>query len=134
MVTIGAKIVRGLGAASRTLQLQMPEFLKVCPELEKCSLRTINVILECHLEVLSTHHLVGPVDWTGSGRAGELFGLRKVRFETCDGRLTDAWIYIPYGSPHRLNPFYAEILAPPIDLGSTPDCKIHLSGALKVLA
>ncbi len=91
------------------------------------------MILDCQLEVVSPDHVVGPIDWTGSGN-GELFGLRKIRLEIPDAQSVDAWIYIPYGSPHRLNPFYAEIIAPRIDLRDASICKIHFADALKLLA
>jgi hypothetical protein len=130
MVTIPGKIVRGLGAASQTIRLQMPHLVRVCPELQACKIATINVILECQLEVASPDFLVGPIDWTGSGGPGELFGLLKIRFELVDPKVeTDAWLYIPYGSPHRLNPYYAEILAPTLQRGDCLVCKIHLNAA-----
>ena len=132
MVVIPGKIVRGLGAASQTLQLQMPYFVKVHPELGKCSPRTINVILECQLEIISPSFVIGPIQWHPS--ALELFGFRSIVFEFSQPRLeSEAWLYLPYSSPHRLNPFYAEILAPELRLGDSPACMIHISAG-KVFA
>jgi hypothetical protein len=127
MVIIPGNMVRGLGKATQALQLQMPEFVEVCPELSKCRIGTINVILECQLEVISPDFVIGPIDWCGDG-VGESFGLLGVCFEVIEPRSeTDAWIYIPYGSPHRLNPYYVEILAPPLSLGCSSACKVHLT-------
>jgi len=134
MVTISGRVVRGLGAANQTLRHQLPGLLKVCPELRGCFCGTINVILDCQLEVISPDHIAGPIDWTGSGN-GELFGLRKILLEIHAGQLVEAWIYIAYGSPHRSNPYYAEILAPQIELkGGVSNCKIHFAAARRVLA
>jgi hypothetical protein len=130
VVTIPGRIVKGLGAAVNTVRLQMPHFLKVCPELGKCHLGTMNVILECQLEVVAPDFLVGPIDWTQGGGPGEMFGLSKVRFELVEPRTeTEAWLYIPYGSPHRLNPYYAEILAPRLTIGTSLECKVHLTAS-----
>jgi hypothetical protein len=52
MIIIRGKIVKGMGAASSTVKHQMPHFLKVCPELRVCRIATINVILECQLDVI----------------------------------------------------------------------------------
>lgn len=132
MVAIPGKIVRGLGAASQTLQLQMPHFVKAHPELGKCLPRTINVILECQLEVLSPSFLIGPIQWNTG--APEMFGFRSVVFELVQPQLTsDAWLYLPYSSPHRLNPFYAEILAPELQLSDTTACKIHITAGKVVV-
>ena len=131
MVVIPGEIVRGLGAASQTLKLQMPYFVKVHPDLGKCSPRTINVILECQLEIISPSFVIGPIQWLPS--ALELFGFRSIVFEFSQPRLkSEAWLYLPYSSPHRLNPFYAEILAPELRLDS-PACRIHISAG-KVFA
>lgn len=132
MVVIPGKIVHGLGAASQTLKLQMPHFTKIHPELGKCSLRTINVILECQVEIVSPSFVIGPIQWHPS--ALELFGFRSIVFELSQPRLeSEAWLYLPYSSPHRLNPFYAEILAPELRLGDSAACNIQIN-ADKVLA
>jgi hypothetical protein len=130
MVIVPGKIVKGLGAASQTVRLQLPYLLKTCPALETCYCGTINVILECQMEVVTPDFLIGPIDWTGSGRAGELFGLLKIRFELVDSRSeTGAWLYLPYGSPHRLNPYHAEILAPLLQIQKSSACRLHLTAA-----
>jgi hypothetical protein len=133
MITIPGKIVPGMRAATRTVEAQMPHFLKVCPELESCRRATINVILDCQLDIIAPDFVIGPVVWSADLHR-ELFGLLKIRLEVDEPRAeTDAWIYIPYGSPHRLNPYHAEILAPPLSIqGST--CKIHLKAAKVLVA
>ena len=131
MLIIPGKIVRGHGVASQTLALQMPFFGKAHPELKACRCATINVSLECQLEVISPSFKIGPLDWSGDG-IGELFGFVKIHFEV-DESETDAWIYIPYRSPHRSNPYQVEILAPPLVLKETETCRVHLT-ASKVTA
>ena len=132
MLTIPGKIVSGLGVASQTLKLQMPHFVSAHPELGKCLERTINVILECQLEIISPTFVIGPIRWHPS--AFEMFGFLPIVFELIEPKIeTEAWIYLPYSSPHRVNPFYAEVLAPGLQLGGAPACKIHMN-AKKVTA
>jgi hypothetical protein len=128
MVTIPGKIVRGMGAATETIRKQMPHFLKVCEELAECKHGTINVIFDCQLDVIPDF-TVGPIVWEENGRP-ELFGFLRVMFEIVEPKSeTKAWVYIPYNSAHRLNPFHAEILAPPLLLvGQTIECRVHLKG------
>jgi hypothetical protein len=110
----------------------MPHFINVHPELGKCLQRTINVVLECQLEIVSPTFTIGPIRWHPD--ALEMFGFQPIVFQLDEPKLeTDAWIYIPYGSPHRLNPFYAEVLAPLVELGDRTACKIQLI-ARKVIA
>jgi hypothetical protein len=88
------------------------------------------LILECQLEILAPDFLIDPIDWTKSGGAGELFGLVKIRFEPADvGSETDAWLYLPYDSPHRANPYYAEILAPMLPIQEPSVCRLHFTAA-----
>jgi hypothetical protein len=133
MLAIPGTIVRGFGGASTALKSQMPHFVKVHPELEICSLRTINVVLECQLEIISPTFLIGPIQWQPQ-TLREMFGFKSIEFEFGNPiAKTHAWIYLPYNSPHRLNPFYAEILAPELQLNNSPACKIHISAG-KVIA
>jgi len=133
MLTIPGKIVRGLGAASQTLRFQMPHFVEAHPELAKCSVRTINVILECQLEIISPSFVIGPIQWHPNERP-EMFGFRSIVLELSQSQVeSDAWIYLPYNSPHRTNPFYAEILAPELRLNNATACKIRITAG-KVLA
>jgi hypothetical protein len=128
MVTITGKIVRGMRMATVTVAKQMPHFLKVCEELAECKPATINVILDCQLDVIPDF-TVGPIVWEENGRP-ELFGFLRIKFEIMEQKSeTKAWVYIPYNSAHRLNPFHAEILAPPLFLvGQNIECRVHLKG------
>ncbi len=126
MVTISGKITHGLGAAGQNLKAQMPHFIRACPELEECHLGTINLNLDCELQIDLPDFIVGPFEWSKNCPA-EKFGFLKIHFEVVGPRIeTDAWIYIPHLSPHRSNPYYAEILAPRVNLNGSADCKIHV--------
>lgn len=126
MVAVNGRITPGLGAASGNLRAQMPFFTASHPELEDCRCGTINVILECRLEIDSPDFVLGPFKWCETFPP-ERFGFLKIRFEVVDSNLaTDAWVYIPYLSPHRSNPLYAEILAPSLNLEGFPNCRIHV--------
>lgn len=133
MVTITGKITRGLGAATETLRNQWPHFLNVCPELAACHRATINVILDSQLEVISPDFVIGPIVWSPDP-SGELFGLQRIRFELIEpSSEVQAWLYIPYKSPHRLNPYYIEVIAPKLTIQKSPACRVHVTSA-KVIA
>jgi hypothetical protein len=129
MVTINGKIVQGLGEASRTLTFQIPQIATVFPEIADCFVGSINVILDAQLEPLSPDFVTHPIKWCSNGPP-EMFGFLRIEFEVPRAYIfTKAWIYIPYGSPHRLNPYYAEVITPKpqLDLQGQVECKIHLS-------
>ena len=96
MVTITGKIVRGMGFATVTVAKQMPHFLKVCEELGECKHATINVILDCQLDVIPDF-TVGPLVWEENGRP-ELFGFFRIKFEIVEPKSeNNAW-----GSTYRI--------------------------------
>jgi hypothetical protein len=134
VIIIPGRIVSGLGAASKTITMQMPHFVQSHPELGKCLQRTINVVLQCQLEIISPSFLIGPIKWHPNGPA-ELFGFRSIIFELPEHRLqTDAWLYMPYLSPHRANPFHVEVLAPELQIEGINGCAIHIEGGGKFVA
>ena len=91
------------------------------------------MILECQLEVISPSFVIGPIHWHPRERP-EMFSFRSIVFELNQPKVeSDAWIYLPYNSPHRTNPFYAEILAPELQLDDATACKIRLNAG-KVFA
>jgi len=130
MTVVPGTIISGIGAARYTVQLQMPRFVRACPEFAKCYAGTINVRLvrKLRAEPGLFDFLVGPFDWTGAGGVGEQFGFARIGFEVGDSTVA-AWLYVPFGSPHRADPYYAEVLAPWIDLGGQSKCNLHFDSA-----
>ncbi len=126
MLTIDGKIVSGLSAASTTVAMQLPLIQQVYPDVAQCHPGTINVILDAQLEVVSPDFVTDPIKWHQNGLP-EMFGFLKIRFEVAAANINrDAWVYIPYGSPHRKNPYYVEILAQKLPLQGQTDCKVHI--------
>jgi hypothetical protein len=126
MVTVTGRITRGLGYASGNLSTQMRHFIPEYPELERCHHGTINVILDSQLEIISPDRVLGPFKWSATFPP-EKFGFLKIRFESPDAKIdTEAWIYIPYLSPHRIDPCYVEVLAPELNLGRSTNCRLLL--------
>jgi hypothetical protein len=123
---MNGQIVRGLGAATNTIQLQKP-FLRDCfPEIDNCKPGTINVLLEHALDVRIPDIVTPPIAWQPGSNAGERFGFTKVELEVLSQR-HEAWIYGAEFSSHRFNYMTAEILARPIE-GIAPGirCTLHL--------
>ena len=129
MVTITGKITRGMGARQFQSDIKCPTFLKEHPELGNCKSATINVTLDCQMDAIPDF-TIGPINWESGGRP-ELFGfVRLLKFESVAPPIetSEAWIYIPYNSAHRLNPYSVEILAPKLDLRGADKCRIYLPG------
>jgi hypothetical protein len=63
-----------------------------------------------------------------------MFGILRIGFEVMAAKIDEAaWIYIPYSSPHRANPYQVEIIAHQLNLQGHTDCKIRIVGKAKVL-
>lgn len=125
-LVVEGKLVNGLGAASETVQLQMPYFVDLLPDLKSCSPRTLNVALDDGLIVENPDLRTAPIPWAGP--PGEVFDFVEVKFEVpIGGLLRRAWLYIPQGSPHRKFVNYAEIITediPGVIMGTR--CRIYI--------
>lgn len=134
-VRITGEIQKGLGVASRTCLInQIKYFKEYIPDIEKYYNGTINLWLERPLIIFSPDIKTKPIEWING--FVEEFGFLRIKFETIPPTKDmplDAWIYIPYGSPHYPNPFYKEILAPKINLDSIKYCKITITKNLNKL-
>ncbi len=109
MTNIKGTVVRGIGAATLTLKLQMPYFAKIVPEIKDCHLASINLEMEQGLRIFNPDFTTPPIPW--AGEPGERFSFLKVGFAYPVGSPhRRAWIYIPHGSPHYYNPFCIEII------------------------
>ncbi len=123
MVTLDGNIINGLGAATRTISMQMPHLEKQIPDLRGWHQATINVVLDGQLEVTSLDFATTPIVWQ-SGARPEMFGFKKITFEN-NGTSYDGVLYIAYNSPHRSNPYYVEVmLQSKVTIVGTK-CKIH---------
>ncbi|MBF0547004.1 MAG: hypothetical protein HQM08_21360 [Candidatus Riflebacteria bacterium] len=129
MFSIKGKVQRGLGEAHKTLKEQMPYFEKVCPELAKCQLGTINIRLEKPVVVVKPDFQTEAVPWHPALKLikkGEKFSFVKVKLKVEGREAVDAWIYKAQFSPYREDPFIIEVLAPRIDFSGTPDCSVEI--------
>jgi hypothetical protein len=118
-------VVRGLGGATNSIELQKPELRKYLPEIDECRSGTINVYLHAPLDVRIPDIVTPPIAWQ-PGHPPERFALTKVELEVLEQR-HEAWIYVAELSPHRFNYIAVEILARPID-GVTRGlaCSLHI--------
>ena len=62
--SLKARIVPGLGVAQGTLARQLPLISQGFPEVVDCYPGTINMELECPLEVTQPDHRTAPLAWT----------------------------------------------------------------------
>ncbi|KVR88740.1 hypothetical protein WK27_11275 [Burkholderia vietnamiensis] len=133
-ITVAARLVRGLGAASGTLSRQIPLISAGFPEVAGCHPGTINLQLEHALHVREPDHRTAPLAWTPSGRTREVFDLIRVELELVEsGRRFPAWLYVAHGSPHRNTPTIHELIARPLDLAGETDCRLHVrSSAVEI--
>jgi len=126
MIIIRGRVTAGLGAASETLQYQMPYFAIHFPEVTVCHRASINVHLECPLLILNPDHTTPLIPWAGP--PGEMFSFLRIRLECpLNSELRQAWIYIPHGSPHYHKFVEVEVVTKWIDnLELGMPCQIHI--------
>lgn len=126
---INGVVVQGLGAATTTLDLQIPLIEKEFPEIGSCGSckrGSINIQLKNALRIENPDHTTRPIVW--AGLPGEVFSFLRILLEYPIGaNPTRAWIYIPHGSPHRNNRCQVEVIAKPMqDLAYGSRCRIHI--------
>ena len=93
------------------------EVSKDFPEVADCHPGTINLELECPLEVTQPDHRTAPLAWTPSGRTTEVFDLLRIELEF--GPLptrVPAWLYVAHASPHRGTPTVHEVITQQLNL------------------
>jgi hypothetical protein len=134
--TIEATIVRGLGSATQTLQLQKPLLMTQFPEIADCHPATINLQLDRPLRVNNPDHTTEPIAWFPSQPEHfEKFSFLRIGFECPLGEPTrDAWIYIPHNSPHYADLFTVEIITARMDAAHVKAgtrCRVHIDGDVK---
>lgn len=132
--SLRARIVPGLGVAQGTLARQLPLISKDFPEVADCHPGTINLELECPLEVTQPDHRTAPLAWTPSGRTTEVFDLVRIELEF--GPLptrVPAWLYVAHASPHRGTPTVHEVIAQQLNLSEVRECQIHLRASAVTL-
>lgn len=134
LITLDARVIRGLGAASGTLSRQLPLIGAGFPEVAACHPGTLNLQLTCALSVREPDYRSPPLAWTPSRRTREVFDLVRLELElVASGRRFPAWLYVAHGSPHRATPRIHELIAARIDLAGETACRLHIrSSAIHV--
>lgn len=136
-VIIDATIVTGLGAAARTLKLQMPHLVKHFPEIANCHIGSINLELDRPLRVNNPDFTTPPLRWSPlDPTLFEQFSFLRVGFECPIGTPPQpAWLYIAHHARERLGLFAAELVAPFIE-AARPNvrCRLHLAREHKLAA
>lgn len=79
MVSIDGDVIPGLGAARKTLKLQMPYFVNLLPELQACYLGSINFHLQYALRIENPDYTTPRIPWAGP--PGELFSFVRISLE-----------------------------------------------------
>jgi hypothetical protein len=128
-ITIDGSVTSNLGAATRTLAMQMPHFRRIYPEISACHHGTINVQLDQAIRIENPDFTTTPIAWHPQfPQHSEVFSFLRVLLELPIGSTNDAWIYIPHGSPNRADPYLVEVIAKwlgPQTLGTR--CRLHVN-------
>jgi len=125
-IALNGRIVAGLGAASRLIELQKPLLRDFLPDIEDCEAGTINVQLDHALDIRIPDIVTPPLQWEPNSQIGERFGFTSVKLELFE-KLHEAWIYGAEFSSHRFNYTVVELLARPIaGLARGLPCTLHL--------
>jgi len=129
MVTIRGTIVKGKGEGKNTLREQMPLFKPCFPEVADCRPATLNIRLDKPLVVLSADFTTPSLPWHPAlklAKSGESFQFVRITLTLDGGKPVKAWIYRAQFSPYRNDPFFLEVLAPPLDFAGLPGCTIEV--------
>jgi hypothetical protein len=130
MTSIRGQIVKGTGTACSNLRTQLPKIADAFPEIRAAYPGTINLELEQGLIVVGADHRTPPISWNEQHHAGgEIFDLVRLRFFVPEsaGTPVKGWLYVPHGSPHRMNPKIHEVIAiSKRDLHLGMRCKIEI--------
>lgn len=129
MITIEGVRCRGLNAAHRNLQKQLPPIVAEFPEIAHCYHGTINVRLDVPLLVLTPDHRSHPIHWDDvEFPNGEVFDFLRIDFEApLDAKPVRAWLYIPHGSKARWTPNIHEVLAPELSISADARCRVEIN-------
>jgi hypothetical protein len=133
MVQIEGKMIRGFGWATKYLKIQIPLIAKEFPEVDVCHRGSINVILDTPLLIENPDHITRKINWR---IMKEVFHFTRIQFQLIGPRKSPwhrAWIYGPQNSPHRVNPFHIEVIAPKIPLGRWRRCRIRIHRRAKTV-
>jgi hypothetical protein len=133
-VMINATILRGFGAAAKSLKLQMPHLIWQFPELDRIHTATINIQLEKPLRILKLERTTPPLPWWDIGQADpghwhiEQFSIVPIRFEFPVGAAAkQAWFFIAHDAAIFRNPLHYEVVTEHIpEVAPNKKCKIHI--------
>jgi hypothetical protein len=126
-VDLVGRIKHGLGAANKTLSLQIPLIAQEFPEIASCHRGSINLELDAPLLVMAPDHRTKPIAWLPNSPQTEMFDFLRVQLEApVDTVAVQAWLYIPHGSPHRRTPCTHEVITSHIDLAGVVQCRIRI--------
>jgi hypothetical protein len=130
MISIEARIVKGMGSASENLARQLPLIAQEFPEIAGCHLGSINLELAAPLVVFGSDHRTKSIAWRDVQPRAEIFDFIRIEFEAPSGGMRiKAWLYIAHHSPHRNTPRIHEVIAPKLNLSNISICKIHIPRA-----
>jgi hypothetical protein len=136
MLVVEGEIKKGYGAASSNLELQMPHFLNVFPEIKSYHSGSINVLLNTPIKLLRPGFRTSPIQWHPvHPNLKEIFNFTRIDFEIIDSVISrasvKARIYDPEQSPHHRDPFYYEIITETIDVREYKRCRIYFNRKYK---
>lgn len=129
MGIIKGKVQKGLGESKNTVREQMPFFRECFPEVANCKAGTINILLEKPLVILTPDFTSKPLPWHPAFKVvkgGEVFKFVRISITVEGCSPVKAWVYKAQFSPYHDNPFYIEVLAPPINFTGEPACTIEI--------
>ena len=115
MIIIKGYIQKGLGVATKTIAAQRPFFKAKLTEIKDCHNGTINLSLEKPLIIKNPDYYFSNIKW---GFYAEDFSFLKIKLQidTHFNETYNCLIYEAHNSPHYIDPWCVEILAPFIDL------------------
>jgi hypothetical protein len=117
-----------------TIELQKPLIRTYFPEIMDRHDGTINLLLDCPLQVRLPDIVTPPLDWHSTNFPdGEKFGITAIELDL-GGESHRAWLYTAEHSPHRFNNNVVEVLARKLDgIALGVRCAIHVKRARQIV-
>lgn len=129
-LVIEARVVSGIGAATRNLALQLPLISQTFPEVAGCHPGTINLLLGQPLTVIRPDHRTAPLAWVPDRQCTEVFDFVRIGLELPHlSAPVPAWLYVAHRSPHRRTPAIHEVITTRMDLAGVTNCRVRISPA-----
>jgi hypothetical protein len=137
MLIIEGKLEGGQKAARPNLELQMPYFLEVFPEISGCYFGSLNIILNNPLQIANPDFVTKPIVWhPHHPDFVEVFHFTRVEIGLISNekeKKYKAWVYEPQNSVNTFDIFLIEVICEKVNLMEVDSLKVYITQSFKAI-